>query len=232
VLTLLVSGHAFAAPIYEQEMDAAWLASNAMFPSRTPTLEGSGSVLRFAASGVDNRDYDVLLEVPLTQAGVLPAGATVAIDISASPLSSDNDLKVGITDGVSVVVFERSDNNSGMGRLLDGDRLGPWLPVGIQADMDYSFEMFTNAGMPVEFSALFTLGQTETSVYGQIGTSTGTATASRLLSLDSPLSLVLLADDDWEEYGINRINVSVVPEPASLSLLAFGSLAILRRRKK
>ena len=227
-----VTGTMGAGPVYEQMMDAQWLANNASFPSRTPALVSGGDVLRFAATGVYNRDYDVLLVVPLTQAGVLDDGATVTIDVSAVPVSADNDLKVGVTDGTSVIVFERSDNNSGMGRLLDGDRNGPWAPAGIQANLDYSITMFTNAGLPTEFSATITLGDVETSVFGTIGTSSSTATASRLILPDSPISLVLVADDDWEEYDINWINVSVVPEPGALALMTVAALAVIRRRRK
>lgn len=230
LIFLTVSARAWG--FYEQSMDADWLTANATFPSRTPLLVNNGNSILFEESGVIGRWFDVLIEVPLPDFGTLPSGTTVSIDIDATPLPSknssyldDEELHIGITDGTSIVAFTRVDNDNGTGALFEGTYGTP------QAWLDTVDVFFSNAGRPSAFSTVITLKDLETIVWGQIGSSSASATASSLISLNSPLSIVVVGDNSWEEYQINSIGVSVVPEPTTLLLLALGGLALLKKRR-
>ena len=77
---------------------------------------------------------------------------------------------------------------------------------------------------------MITLNDLDTIVFGQIGSKSATATAYNFISLTSPLSLVVIGDNSYEEYQINSIDVEIIPEPATVTLLAVGGLVLLRKK--
>jgi hypothetical protein len=227
ICVLVVSSIASA-----QLMDPNWLITNATFPSRTPQVINNGTAIYFDESGVPSRDYDILIEVPLVSEGTLSHECEINITIDAIPLSStnpsyleDNELHLGITDGISIIAWTRGDNDNGTGVIFEGEYLTT------QGDMDPGYVLFSQAGMPSEFQTVVTLNDTETIVWGQLGSKDDTRTSLRLISPDSELSFVLMGDNDYERYEINWINVEIIPEPTTLLLISLGGMIIRLKRK-
>jgi len=226
LLLLLVFQQASAEPLLEQSMDPNYLFNNATFPSRTPVLVGGGSSLRFERSN-GPLSCEILMELSLVNAGTLNPGAEIMIEIDATPLTGDNDLAVGITNGVDIVAFQRTDlaNAGGSGVLVQAEYLSD------HADSILNTVLFTNAGMPDVFSALITLGDGQTMVEGTIGSTSNAGLSSRFIAPSSQISLLVIGNDLQEEYDINLMRVTVVSEPITLSLLALGGLVLTRGRR-
>ncbi|MGK7932280.1 MAG: hypothetical protein AB4041_12715 [Microcystaceae cyanobacterium] len=99
---------------------------NVSFPTTTPVLNGNS--IDFGTGGVGG---GVLLEVPLLPA--IPRGdLTFNIGLDYTALTSDNDLIIGISDGVNLFAVQRFDNSGGGSNRFSGSFSGSGILGNIQ----------------------------------------------------------------------------------------------------
>ncbi len=122
------------------------------------------------------------------------------------------------------------DNNAaivGTGGDPLGDTQFPYLTVGVNQEVSAAPDSYENGGLGGSWSFL----------YGLANPLAGpTVTAAQVCIDDGasvPFSATVIEYDPIMDQWSATLNISgVIPEPATLSLLALGGLALIRRRKK
>ncbi|KHD88343.1 MAG: hypothetical protein OM95_09365 [Bdellovibrio sp. ArHS] len=189
--------------VFHRLMNAKWICDNGVH-SLTPTYTA------------DRCDYTVistgqkLTQIPLTTAGQLSATGTYHLKIRYHQgiLTADNDIAIGISDGTTVVVFQRYDSANNM--------LGLWNTTTETAT--YGFPATGHSNNPTTSSNWETLHMDLILKNGNIWASTkveGNVTPARgfmptALNLNNALKLIFWGNDINESYGIYSIEVSIV----------------------
>ena len=228
---LLVAASLFSPPlvagtVLNETYTASEIFSLATFPSRPPSLTMGDTRLVFPDGAVD---HQVLLVLPLLPANSLSAlePATVTFTLDTAFITPDNDLVVGLSDGEAFVSIMRTDAIPvSQSSFVEGDFSTPTIP-------SLTFASSDDLGIGAEvFTMSFTLG-TSTSVTATIGSGSDSYVYSRVINRQNPLSLVFLAYETGDEYGIDSAAVTIeqVPEPAGTFLLLAGISALTFRRR-
>ena len=190
-------------------LTASWLHENAIFgKARSFTFNNQEERLDF---GRGSNDWEKIFSVPLVPAGLLTANQSYAVRIavSATDISDDADLVVGLSDGTTFVGFERSDiqNDEQIGTFLsgiDGELLSNRTQTRIDRYPKQTYQWF---------EVLMRLGKT-TWISGRVSSEIAAVawTSDRTIKRDNMLFLTSFIQGHEEEHGIHSIEVSIVAE--------------------
>lgn len=207
-----------AKTICHRLMTAPWLNENAAFGNaRSHALNNNRLDI-----GAGSASWEKLFSVPLVPANTLSANRTYAVRIavSATNLTSDNDLTIGLSDGTNVVGFLRRDGgNNIIGTTIagtDGNTLGSRAtgPEGGASNVTHkSFEI------QMRLAA-------DTWVLGKVNSEIEPSawTAPRTILRENTLSLVAFGENAGEQYGIYAVEVSIMHESPIPITFIFGEL--------
>ncbi|KAA3661192.1 MAG: hypothetical protein DWQ04_17190 [Chloroflexi bacterium] len=161
--------------------------------------------------GQGNNNWEKIFSVPLTPSNLLKNNQTyvVRILVSATDITTDSDLCVGISDGNNFVGFERSDigNPKQMGTFVSG----------VDGEILRSRRQVRNARTPSmtyqSFDIQMHLGKT-TWISGRINSELAQMawTSDRTIQRSNALSLAAFIQGAPEEHGIYSIEVSIIAE--------------------
>jgi hypothetical protein len=196
--------------VFHRLFTASWLFDNAenFNPARGRTLTQANSRLDFAAGGsVDN---EKLFEVTLTPAGALNTSERyiVTIDAQVEPLTTDNDLWIGLSDGTNVVSAHFLDLNNNravqVGEFDDGSVITNHTELN-RGDAH---------GLTLRRNRIQVLLGDQTEIYGynDSGRRPAGGVASRVLNRDHAMKLVVFANNPPELYGVYNIEVKIERE--------------------
>lgn len=163
------------------------------------------------------------------------------MNISNSDFSSLGDFKIGDNPLTSVLLVDATLSQTVFDVLMDGGSSGPGTGIaGISGvlSLDMSGVDFTGIS---DFSKMYTMDDLETLLLAGASNLAG----SEVVSLTGELDSLNLLDVTglWDSFDMASQgslnawdavsgNTLIIPEPATLSLLALGGLALLRQRRK
>lgn len=194
---------------------------NVIFPTSMPVVNGNS--IDFGTGGVGG---GILLELPLLPA-LSRGDVTFNIGLDYTPLTSDNDAIIGISDGSNVFALQRFDNNGGGTNSFSGSFSGS----GVLGNLQGGATILTgnNPVNPFSFDLTITsdpLANNFISNYLE-GSDSATGPFNSLpdaLNINNELSLVFIratgssgvGAGTAERYRINSLSVSVEDNPTSI----------------
>ena len=142
-------------------------------------------------SGTGGRANEELLRVPIAAPGELPLQSLIRITVGTNPPATDNDPKVGITDGTNTYQFHliedatRSTNNVNPCDIVNGSQNGRLAPAGNPVAGGYTllFDPLHRFGSCTANNGFTTDGR-----------------FNRQVDVSKGLSLVIHRDDANEQY--------------------------------
>ncbi len=185
------------------------------FPTSTPVLNGNSIDFGTGAVGV-------LLELPLLPA-LSRGDLTFSIGLDYTPLTSDNDAIIAISDGSNVFALQRFDNNGGGTNSFSGS----FSDSGVLGNLQVAATILTglNPVNPFSFDLTITsdpLADNFISNYVE-GSDSATGPFNFLpdaFNIDNELSLVFIRPTGQtgptERYRINSLSVTVEDNPTSV----------------
>jgi hypothetical protein len=237
--SLLLAPSVNSATIFQQSLSGAGLISDSnvsVFESSSLTGNWLDFTGRSTARGA------------LLRWNILGASSynnlTVTVQLDHDALNGpDNDLFIGLSDGVNMIAPTRIDAFGGAINIFDGTVGGSAANPTIALDGTGVSTLLTSLGGvdPITFTALLPSDGSNTTLQS---VQEGTATASnvsfdRTLVPNNGLQLYLFGDHLGEQYGINYLSVTVeeedivaVPAPGALLLLGLGMAGIGFARHK
>lgn len=203
LLLATIAPLAHADIVYQQTMDATWLASNATFyPGTRPYTTSLPNYIDFTAGSVE---MGKLLEVPLAAPGTLTTARNYTLNLTAdvAPISTDSDFALGLSDGTQFVGLARIDNDGGRVDVTQGTIGADRLTSG-----GYVSVIATGLGLPNVYDVeVVASGKPQVSATYTSGTYTGNATVA--LDVSQGLSLVALGGNATETYRMNSLDVTL-----------------------
>jgi hypothetical protein len=158
------------------------------------------------------------------------AGATISMDVIRLGGGGQNgDIWLDLYDGTTQVLRLSYGNDGGTGR----GTVNHWSAVGGTRTALTSEDLVWEGFVQEETvawnlaSSSFTVGTTDTDLVLSSALDYFSGVTSTTFD-----KIVFSAEKSKATWGIDNITVSEVPEPATMSLLALGGVAMLRRRKK
>lgn len=186
------------------------------FPTTQPSV--SGNSLDFGTGGVAG---GVLLELPLLPA-LSRGDLTFSIDFNYTPLTSDNDPIIGISDGDNIFGLLRSNNSGGSFGIISGSgTLGGSLMFPLLTDINpvdsFSFDL-TITSDPLGNNFISNYVEGSDSATGPFNL------PSHPFNIENELSLVFIRGTPslgggigvFERYRINSLSVTVEDNPISV----------------
>ncbi|MEL6793110.1 MAG: hypothetical protein AAFP78_06635, partial [Pseudomonadota bacterium] len=198
-LNLAGTGGAGLSPLFSQTLTGAELLSdpNIQFFGSNPTVTGTALELTSGGGAPLMMDWDLL-------APDMRGALAVNITIDYEPLTGDNDMTFGLTDGVDFAGWERSDNSGGSWFSRQGD-FGPNAPGFAQQQ--------TGLGAFEPFTMQYLLRDEEAGSFMTITEGADTFedfSYSAILDTDADLSFALFGNSSGERYLINSISIEVL----------------------
>ncbi len=197
---------------------------NVIFPTSMPVVNGNS--IDFGTGGVGG---GILLELPLLPA-LSRGDVTFSIGLDYTPLTSDNDAIIGISDGTNVFTVRRIDNFGGGSDLLSGSFSGSGSLINLQGGSQTQILTGLNPVNLFSFDLTITsdtLSDNFISNYVE-GNASATGPFNYLpdaFNIDNALSLVFVRAADSpgiggngtdEAYRINSLSVTVEDNPTSV----------------
>jgi hypothetical protein len=233
VASLILCAPSHAAVLFSQTLTGAGLQGDSNVTIfENPTLNGTsldytgrsttrGALLRWDVLGASS--YNDL---------------TVTIQIDHTALNGpDNDLFIGISDGVNVVAPARIDE--GTIRTFDGSVGGSPAAPTLALDGTGVSDILGSLGSvdPITLSFLLPSDGSNTTLLSveENGSSVSNVVLDRALTVDDGLQFFLFGDNVSEQYAINSISITVaeadpVPAPGALGIFALGLIGLGYRR--
>ncbi len=235
-IALFMSGAANAGTIFSQSLTGAGLLTDGNVTVHETGVV-NGSSLDFTTRSVTRGalfTWDILGASSYND-------LTVAVNIDHTALNGpDNDLFIGVTDGVNVVAPTRIDGFSGAINIFQGTVGGtPTNPSFTILPSGSTLLSGLGAVDPVDFSVLLPSAGTTGTLLSveEDGSSVTNFALSQALNISNGLQIIVFGDHTSEDYAINSISVTVneadISEPGALAVFGLGLFALgyMRRRR-
>ena len=213
--------------------DELFALPSGTFPGRVPTDPAGVNPLVFGAGTVN---FEKLIEIPLSPVPAPnPLGpVTFTITASFNFDTGDNDFSLLIGDGTNLAGFGFTDQGIGFSNYFIDTS-----PGATTLTLDQIFPTSNVQGQTVTTTATIVVANNATDVGGAYngGSASVPLDPGQTLDLTQPLSLVVLANNNYESYSFNSLSVTMdgtpIPEP-SLPFLALGagSMLLIRRSRR
>lgn len=185
---------------FDQPLTAAYLENFARFVS-PHTIEDNNTTLNFTARP---NTHQKLFEIDLVDSGVLSAGSTYVVDLAVDTkaISSDNDLRIGLSDGTDFVALYRLDGSNPdqlqIAEGTDSDILGGDVITG--SPNSGSVPDAGSTAEQLQLSFVLDAGQSSLHARTNLHSESVHHIASRVINVEDGLKIVLF-NGNYDEHS-------------------------------